>query len=523
MSLSNLSSVPIILFALKIKAGKRKKDKNSESKFFSRFHILLFPIVALIFLAIFGSYLIFRPKGLFNGVYPLEKIDLAEDDNESIFVWLRNDFRNYTVVNFDTHDDYRFISKDKIKNLRKLAQQKKIDLIRQQSQNIGASDLFHLGNWLYAAAQIGITSDIIWVASYPVKERGLTFTTGLLNRFRYPKGDILTFREEESGMKGKLLGYSFEITDLEHFTPPKQPFLLNIDVDYLHTLARERGENVMEAYLYFKEKIRKAKLNPAFITIAYSVHADYLPMEQKYLGKLLKLSLVKPSKGKRYEEVWFEIEKARENRNFDLITSKLIELQDDPIFSSDALTQLSFLQAGQGNFVAAKQLIDEAIEKDSSYSYALIVIGQELAFQGNMAGAEPFFKEALEKAPPFLARLRYADSLYNNGYYLEALPLYQELLSYGQNIDVFFYLGDTYFELGKVKEAEKYYLKGEKLLASETYKQWSDYPISLINLTKLYLDRGEKKKAFVYFKFLSELSLPENLRGEVKKLGNKFD
>lgn len=138
----------------------------------------------------------------------------------------------------------------------------------------------HCGNYLFPAIAEGLVGRLTWVIP-PYLPTGdlLRWTRSHLDGwFEMSLADYASLREENGRVVGQALGIPIEVGPWEALTPPVQPVLVDIDIDYFLT---EQGEVWWEP-----DEIAVAveQWSSLATTVAYSVKGGYTPTPLRRLA-----------------------------------------------------------------------------------------------------------------------------------------------------------------------------------------------------------------------------------------------
>lgn len=138
----------------------------------------------------------------------------------------------------------------------------------------------HCGNYLYPAISEGIVGRLTWVIP-PYLPQGdlLKWTRAHLDGwFELSLSDHASLRLEDGRVVGEVLGIPVEVGTWEKLTPPDEPVLVDVDIDYFLT---DDGRVWCEP-----DEIAAAVKgwNSLATTVAYSVKGGYTPTSERRLA-----------------------------------------------------------------------------------------------------------------------------------------------------------------------------------------------------------------------------------------------
>lgn len=235
-------------------------------------------------------------------------IELIEDHDEAYYFWKKIGVFARPLIHLDAHIDFNFHAAKPPKQTLDEAKSKK-DLVKQLSTNlmynrlkVKEKALTNIGNYIYPGMRDGIVTDFYWVIPGGRKEfkDSLKAVRNIIRSF-FPRDPLETRQITHSNgvVKAKVYGRSFFITTLDDLPEEIDGALLDIDTDYLTTDTIQKSGAAQDAGRRFPwiwpdelaMKLKKKKINPACITVAYSVNGGFTPLVYKFLGDEIALTL----------------------------------------------------------------------------------------------------------------------------------------------------------------------------------------------------------------------------------------
>jgi hypothetical protein len=205
-----------------------------------------------------------------------------EEHHEAYFCWKRLGIRDAWCWHIDAHLD---IGREGLSSSR-------LDVLASCTTSAESAERgvmgncylpwggLHCGNYLYPAIKEGIVSRLTWVIPpyLPVGDRLRWTRSHLDGWFELSLSDYASFQEVDGRVFGHALGIPIEVGTWETLTPPDQPVLIDVDIDYF--LSNE-GE------IWWEPDAMASVLRewPSHCTtVAYSVKGGYTPTEHRRLA-----------------------------------------------------------------------------------------------------------------------------------------------------------------------------------------------------------------------------------------------
>lgn len=196
---------------------------------------------------------------------------LMEDHREAYFFWKELGLRDLPCVHVDAHLD--------------------LGNLKAPCNDTVVCPEINCGNYLLPAIQEGVVSSLVWVIPdhLPADAPLLDWTyQELQNWLHLDLADYTSLRPQDGSVVGRLLGVPFELCFSQAVPEFTEPVLLDIDIDYFLS----PGDDLWQSPVELAHRV--AHLNPAAVTIAYSVQGGYTPARHRFLGPLMELSLQEP-------------------------------------------------------------------------------------------------------------------------------------------------------------------------------------------------------------------------------------
>jgi tetratricopeptide (TPR) repeat protein len=445
---------------------------------------------------------------------PQSQIHLMEEHNESLIFWWKNKTKDAIVIHIDPHDDFQPVQKSKVEKVKRLLSEGKLEKALK-NEDIGEETLVQIGDWLYTAYKLGLIKKVVWIM--PVGSSPQEIKNHIQQYARFTEKELVFTRESENIVEGRVFGCPFVFTNLSSLSDilskiQNENLLFDLDMDFFPQEAKRTGKPPLEIMKEFLESTKSKRGEIKLFTISYSNEGFYTPLEDRYLGTLLKKSLTDPTFLQNLPSYWEIFLKGRAlhfANHLDSAVKIYREVLDiNPDFAQ-AHYNLALLLAQKGKFEKALLHLREATEIEPPFKLGYIAISKIAYSQGEYPTAEKLLKEALKKEEDIDTLVAYGDFLFNTERYEEAASIYEKVASLRpeQDTDVYFYWGDSLALSGDIKKALSIYEVALKMLEKDRFRTLTSYPTSIVILEEIYKSRGEKEKADRFEKALKELNL----------------
>ncbi|CAG0926532.1 hypothetical protein RHDC3_00072 [Rhodocyclaceae bacterium] len=365
------------------------------------------------------------------GRHPIESPLMVEDHCDALAHWAEKGIRDAVLINFDTHDDTRWMDERKIDALGEIYRNRDWRRFREAA-GLGDNSLYHLGNWIYAGGRLGIFREVYWVIPFEVlaMEDPEAKMRRFLNDYGFNDQEIKSFSLKGRQFRGTFHGVPLTICDIRSLPDIASPLLLSIDTDYFppYSTVHEKSylpslHGVFKA-LYAKEyRIMDA-------VVSYSVNGDYLPPHLRWVGDTIGNILGKPG--------------LIDEEPSELLT--LLQQLDNDYRGTETAAMLSYIESWRPKHPAASvqaykalahtlrnepemafQAAMESCGRDRQYCTLLPYIGTYHYSGGRYALAEKFFLAGFAAAPHMDNGLfQYAHCLRQTGRIKEAIAWYEK-------------------------------------------------------------------------------------------------
>jgi len=449
----------------------------------------------------------FKPPPLVETPLTEGEIAFIEDHDEELLRWGRLGYKGLTVLHVDAHDDYRKISDDVIEKADYAVKGRDWDGL-WSLRTIPEEDGFHVGNYLYVAAKTGIVKKIYWIIPFRhFLEPDVTERIRNVLRYRkFPEEDIRDFAVNDDGcVAGSLYGTEFAVCGPDKMPTIREPVVLSVDLDFIPAAAFEFQTNKLAIVRTLTLAIKEKKYDIKSASIAYSINGEFLPVEYRYLGKIVSEAIKNPGLLNRpnppsHWSVWWESESWIRNRQYEGALDFLDSMEQRspghealPVWRSLALIGLS-------RYDEAYDIAERICTEDKGYCYLFHKLGRRVLESGKLDKAGRFFEAGISKDPSmrmFNDLTLYADALYNNKKYDDALRISELLLKIDGSFPAGFISGAVYMKKGDEESALKQFEKVREHLSSYAGKvvKTDDLRRMVLDAIDLYERKGLSKEA----------------------------
>lgn len=215
----------------------------------------------------------------------MARATLFEEHASVLPFWWAQGVRDATLICVDAHLDLQFIAPKRIARLRACTTREDMQRLESAHPLSPRRDgCFGIEDFLYAASQLAVLRQLVWVAPPHV----LAEMQGALAALRQMEGvtqeDLASFAQAEGGwIEGRLLGLRIAVVTFEQLASVTlaAPVLVDIDADFFVQVPQDRvwmQPSQLVAAL-------KQKVGPETdVTIARSVGTGFLPLRHRFLA-----------------------------------------------------------------------------------------------------------------------------------------------------------------------------------------------------------------------------------------------
>ncbi len=433
------------------------------------------------------------------GIDPILNVARYEDHSEALARWAEMGIRNATVINIDTHDDIRRISKNKIKELEDIYMRRDWEALRK-ADSLSDKSLYNVGNFIFAAAKLGIAKEAYWIipfahfANPDIANRLRIF----LKTYSFSDKDITTFKLEEGCFRGSTDGIPLSLCGIEALPDIEDPIILSFDLDTMPTAAFEYKmdktvalQTILDAFFAKQYRVMDA-------VVAYSVNGGYMRVIERWLGDEAAMVIADPAY--RGSQLWNALRQAdiaykqrRLGKSMDQLMPQLGRFAQKP----SVQTYIAFGSLELDRTDDAYKFAEKACLTDRNYCFGLVELGYE-AHQAGKENWEKFYRRGYELNPEMNHRLiEYAMALRGQQRFDEALDAFFRHRELNSVFPVEFMIGETYMMMSNAQKALKYYDSARTDLRTNFYAK-INHPgeaAAIKSAYVFYLRNGRKDSA----------------------------
>ena len=430
-------------------------------------------ILLVIFLAISaGGFFVFSKSTISNpygkpvsGKDNLPHVKVIENHKSALTYWLDSGIKNAVLVSIDAHDDIKRIPDSYIQELKVLSNQRVTTSAGAEAHQNFSGKVTN-GNFLYAAAKLGIFKEIFWIipAPYTGTSNQENSLISLLNYYNFFKKDIKTFKMAGNCFKGQVNGIPFSLCDVDSLPDIHEPIVLNIDSDFFPAVAESRSEKLIDSISRTNKALAGRNYKIIDAVLAYSVDGGHLNTYHRWIGDLFVLSLENPlmmSAGKlpdRYPALQ-QADLLLLMGRYDELLEHLQPFIEIPQPDPAMLTYYAFALAGLNAEAHAYSYAEQACLADKKYCYVLSEIGENLLADHGLDSAEKFFIRGYALNPQMAhGQFNLAQAMIKNNRLDEAIYYLKEFRKANGPFPIDLYLGKTYLLKGDEIAALSYFV-----------------------------------------------------------------
>ncbi|QSV44239.1 tetratricopeptide repeat protein [Geobacter benzoatilyticus] len=365
------------------------------------------------------------------GKDPVPRPLMAEDHCEALAHWAEKGVRDAVLLNFDTHDDIRWVPNHKIDALSDIYRSRDWQRFRQVS-GMGEDSLYHLGNWIYAGGRLGIFREVYWIIPFEVlsMEDPEAKMRLFLKEYEFNDGEISSFSLVGGRFRGTFHGIPFTVCDMGSLPDIGSPLLLSIDTDFFPPYSTVHEKSYLPSLHDLFTALYGKKYRILDAVVSYSVNGDYLPPHLRWIGDTIGAILEKPG--------------LIDENPTEFLT--LLQQLDNDYRGTDTAAMLGYIEAWQARYplppVKAYQALAhtlrnepesafraarEACAQDPRYCTLFPYIGTYHYTGGRYAVAETFYRAGFAANPAMTNGLfQYGHCLRRMGRIKEAITWYEK-------------------------------------------------------------------------------------------------
>ena len=372
-----------------------------------------------------------RPSRPILGKNALTRPLMVEDHSQALAHWAEKGIRDAVLINFDTHDDIRWIPEEKIDALGQIYRQKEWRRFRS-ADTLADNGLYHLGSWIYAGGRLGIFREVYWVIPFDIFS--MDDPDAKLRRFLrdydFNEQEIRSFSLRDRRFHGTFHGVPLTVCDIKSLPEISSPLLLSLDTDFFPPYSTVHKKSYLPALHDVFKALYAKNYRIEDALVSYSVNGDYLPPHLRWVGDTIGTILEKPG--------------VIEDQPTELLT--LLQQVDNDYRGTDTTTMLTLIESWQARYPHAalqayKALAHtlrnapegayraalESSRLDQRYSTLLPYIGTYFYSAGQYQDAEKFYLAGFATNREMANGLfQYAHCLRQMGRVKEAMVWYEK-------------------------------------------------------------------------------------------------
>jgi hypothetical protein len=217
----------------------------------------------------------------------ITEIGIIEDHKLALSRWVEKGIKGTILINIDAHDDFKKISDHKIQALQASIQNNKT--VQSSPFSDSVASYFSEGDFIYAAAKLGIVSEVYWVVPtsfFQNKNRDEEFQA-LMAYHRFKPEEISSFTFEDNMYTGLHNGIRIHICEISALPTIRKPILLSIDSDYANALAQNNDEKLIDANTRLFKALSDKRYKIRDAVMAYSVSGGHIKSYQRWIGDMV--------------------------------------------------------------------------------------------------------------------------------------------------------------------------------------------------------------------------------------------
>jgi len=215
----------------------------------------------------------------------LSNILKAEDHSEFLADWAEQGIRDAVLINIDTHDDIRWIPDEKIQALQQLYNAGDWKQFRA-SNTMADNGLYHIGNWIYAGAKLGIFKKVYWIAPFSLFEHDSSEESirQFMQALGFTTEELQLFKLRGKQFSGNFHGIPLTVCSLADLPAIKEPALLSIDTDFFPQYVQDHNCTLLAALRDTFTALYSQRYPVKKSAVCYSVNGGYLEVRHRWVG-----------------------------------------------------------------------------------------------------------------------------------------------------------------------------------------------------------------------------------------------
>lgn len=399
---------------------------------------------------------------------------VVEDHSQALAHWAQRGVRGAVLINFDAHDDIRWIPDAKIEALREFYRRGDWQGFRR-ADTFAYEGLYNVGNWIYAGARLGIFREVYWVLPFQYFAGGNP--ESLLRPFLLSCGftaeDIQAFSLQNNQFRGTFRGIPFTLCGLESLPLITEPLLLSMDADFFRTYSAQYRAAFLPALHAAFGALSRMNYRIRDAAVAYSINGDFLHPHHRWVGDTAAEILRKPGLISAPPAEPLLLLQKIENAHRSNHPVEMLALAD-PYVAGHPLPSLLLYKAYahmlQGDPEKAYTFAMAGCKADKRYCSGNVYIGAYYALKGQPQRAERFFRGGFAVNPNMHYGLfQYADCLRRLGKLRESIHWYEKDDRLNGPFMDHFMIAETHLMLGDRQAAAAALKRALRGLESDPY------------------------------------------------------
>lgn len=366
------------------------------------------------------------------GKAPIRNPLIVEDHCQALAHWAEKGVRGATLINIDLHDDIRIISDAKLKDLGDIYSRR--DWRRfEEAYSLGDRSLYHVGNWIYAGARLGIFSEVCWVVPYKNfagKNPDPESLRQLLHSYKFRDEDIKTFTLRENRFHGTFQGIPLTVCGIESLPTINRPVLLSFCIDFFPAYVSQYRQSYLTALHEVFKALYSREYRVQDAVVSYSINGEYLPPHLRWVGDAVGAIMRDPQQIDNSSSELLNLLQLLENGFRDRSPSEILQLTDAYLArfnTSSVLLYKAYAHMLAGDFEKTYLTALSSCNADKLYCSSLPVIGSQYSKKGAYREAERLFRAGFASNPGLKDGMnQYANCLRKLGKLEEALEIYKK-------------------------------------------------------------------------------------------------
>ena len=399
---------------------------------------------------------------------------MVEDHHMALAHWAEKGIRDAVLINFDTHDDMRWIPEEKIGTLQNIYRQKDWQKFRRAG-GLADNTPYHIGNWIYAGGRLGIFREVYWVIPFNVLSMNDPdyHMRRFLKEYEFNDQEIGTFTLQGGQFRGSFHGVPLTICDLHSLPDISSPLLLSVDTDFFPPYSTSQEKNYLPALHGVFQALHAKNYKILDTVVSYSVNGDFLPPYLRWVGDTLGMLLEKPNQLQTEPTELLLLLQQLESDYRSTDTAQMLDFieRSSPRYSTASLQAYAALaHLLRDDHEQAFEAARSSCAMDHNYCTLLPYLGIYYYNGGNLAMAEKFFLAGFAANPEMANGLfHYGHCLRKTGRLKEALKTYEKDEAVNGTFPTRFLIAETQFLLNDGKAATASITKAVQHLSGHRY------------------------------------------------------